>query len=712
MDEILSDTPSGGGFPCPGNQEGQTARQARQPISGTYVGQHGSRRLELRIDLREPDPPGPYVPLNLISGDLFQEVGNEWEYRSSFLVEHPYVHWGTDRVIITGTMSSFRPLEPAPAGHETASRQVLRITIPVSPPQEPPAPAMVEILHWGTYRSTFLCDRVSAFFRTIELEIDRITGTELPRPFNTQAVATRPADLPAFDLDIVRAYQRAGVDLHLLSDEEVFAPAEAGSDLTWTEDELHNAMQHHFSLWRDEPQWKLYLLIATHFWLYPQSLVTGIMYDSQSRDPDDPYPRQGAAVFYSTMKLAEVWGNLPPAEFDRNFLRTCVHELGHALNLLHSFDKDQPASLSWMNYPWRYPYGYNLPPGWDGTQQFWRNCRFEFDLEELRHLRHHALLEVIPGGAAFGALGHDLPAPAPASLQQLAQAPLALYVRTRPERYLFQFAEPVTVELKLKNQSQSPVIVPNMLNPECGLLQLYLRDPRGQVRLYRPLFKLCGQGQTTELPAGEKLYASVFLAYGADGFYFQEPGEYQIWAVYGAGGVRLRSNALRIRVAFPQTAGEEEMALWTFGPDQGHVLYMQGAPHLDEGNEQLREVVERFPDTNLARYIHLCFGYSQAHQFKDLVAGRVRPAQPEAAIQELEQAVSFPPRARQSALDNITHGGAVDLLYELYCQADQPMRARSLLTETVRYFKRLEVRPEVIAELRDRAKAIEVGESR
>ncbi len=681
------------------------ANAVRQFISGTYIGQRGSYRLILRLDLREPIPHGLYRPLNLVSGDFFRDVGGEWDYRYSFIVEHPYIKWGAEETVITGTMAFYRNLEAVTSGVDPFTRQVLRVTIPVLTPHEPAATATVQIIRWGTYKQTFLCDKTSSFLRTIDLEIDRIDGTELPKPFRTVSVRERPADLPDMVLDISGAYRRAGLDLRLLADTEVFASG-AGEDAKWDEDELHHAMQYHFSQWKNEPQWKLYLLIATHFRLYPHSLVTGIMYDNQYRDAEDPYPRQGAAVFYSTMR--EVWSNLSPAQFDRNFLRTCVHELGHALNLLHSFDKDRPDSLSWMNYPWRYPYGYNLPPGWNGTQQFWQQCRFEFDAEELRHLRHDALMEVIPGGAAFGTLAHDIPAPPPASPTNLAQMPVALYVRIRPERYLFHFAEPIHIELKLKNQSSGPMIVPDMLNPEFGLLEIYIRDPRGAVRPYRPLFKVCGEPRMTELPPGEKLFESILVAYGADGFYFEEPGEYQIWAIYTAGGLRLRSNVLRIRVAYPQKPADEEIALYAFGREQGHVLYMRGAAHLTRANDMLREVTERFPNTSLAHYIHYCFGSSQARGFKDLIKGQTQPPQLEQAAQELRKASTLVTinRRKRSLLDNITHGRAVDLLYQVYRQMDEPEEAAPILAETARYFKRMAVKKEVVVKFESQAKAL------
>lgn len=697
MDELVEERPQ--------VDEPSPAGQWRQPISGTYAGTRGLSRLELRIDLREDSPYGLHQPLNLLSGDLFRGDGaGQWDYRSSFIVEHPQVQWGADEVEISGQMLTYRNLDVAGGLSGFLNLQVLKVSIPVHTIHEPAAAATVRIVRWGTFSTTYLCEKTSGLLRTIELEIDRITGTELPRKYNTGLVARRPPDLPALELDIPAAYQRAGIDLRVVCDDEVFAPLDAGADSKWDENELHHAMEHHFSLWRDQPQWKLYLLVATHFKLYPEQLVTGIMYDSGSRDPADAFPRQGVAIFYSTMKLPEVWGELPPPEFDRNCLRTCVHELGHALNLLHSFDKDEPDSLSWMNYPWRYPYGYRLPPGWDGSNDYWQNCRFEFDPEELRHLRHHALMEVIPGGAPFGALGHDLPRATTG--EQLQKDPLALYVRTRPERYLFAFAEPVSVELKLKNQGPAPITVPDMLNPEFGMTTLFIRDPRDQVRAYRPLFKLCGEPHTKELAPGESLYESVFLAFGAAGFYFQEPGEYQVWAVYEAGGLRLRSNPLRIRVAFPHRAGDEHMALLAFDKEQGQVLYMRGAPHLTAGTGQLREVVQRYPTSSLARYIHLCLGEAQAKPFKDIVSGQILPPDLEQAARELERARALPARAKRSTLDNITYGQAVDLLKDIYLKMDKEQQAKKVLTETADYFERMEVKEQVIEDIRAEARAL------
>ena len=57
MDESLFDLPPA--------EDTQPAGPVRPPISGTYVGQRGSSRLELRLDLREQSPQSLYQPLDL-----------------------------------------------------------------------------------------------------------------------------------------------------------------------------------------------------------------------------------------------------------------------------------------------------------------------------------------------------------------------------------------------------------------------------------------------------------------------------------------------------------------------------------------------------------------------------------------------------------------------------------------------------------------------
>ena len=130
-------------------------------------------------------------------------------------------------------------------------------------------------------------------------------------------------------------------------------------------------MVNHFSLFADLPQWRVWLLVAS---AHDQG-YRGIMFDAS-----DAFQRQGCAVFYDAIQGAD------PAS-QRAALRTYVHELGHAFNLLHSWQKDLAdppaplganqgfADLSWMNYPQNY-----LPQGGGagGTAAYWADFQFQF----------------------------------------------------------------------------------------------------------------------------------------------------------------------------------------------------------------------------------------------------------------------------------------------------------------------------------------------
>jgi hypothetical protein len=105
--------------------------------------------------------------------------------------------------------------------------------------------------------------------------------------------------------------------------------------------------------------------------------------------------RQGFAVFrkhqWFTNLPAGAPSNQDEAEAARKFLYTWGHEAGHAFNFLHSWNKNRPDSLSWMNYDWRYD-------NRNGDDSYWSNFRFRFDDEELIHLRHGDRSSVIMGG--------------------------------------------------------------------------------------------------------------------------------------------------------------------------------------------------------------------------------------------------------------------------------------------------------------------------
>jgi hypothetical protein len=135
-----------------------------------------------------------------------------------------------------------------------------------------------------------------------------------------------PDDLQDRQLDYAGAFADAGINLSVSQFGDPVKIDASGLDGRWTDEELHAAMVANFAHHRDDPQWRLYLLFATE---YVNPGVLGIMFDS-----DDASPRQGSAVFANHPMLAG-----QGAARDRDYLFTVVHELGHAFNLLHSFQK-------------------------------------------------------------------------------------------------------------------------------------------------------------------------------------------------------------------------------------------------------------------------------------------------------------------------------------------------------------------------------------
>jgi len=294
----------------------------------------------------------------------------------------------------------------------------------------------------------------------VELEIDRVDGVDPPPVLAVGNNQDSPADLASETVDIGSAFEQAGIDLDVTFDAAPVLPSAAGLDSLWTDEELHAAMETNFSKHQDTPQWRLYLLLATE---YVNPGVLGIMFDA-----DDSAPRQGAAVFANHPILA----GAGPAR-DREYVHTLVHELGHAFNLLHSFQKHlfdgpdlhpRPGSSSWMNYPDLFPYGYAFPEGWNGSDHFWPGFRFTFDRDELEHLRHFHAMGVVMGGEEFGADGHRKYGEFEPVYRD-EQLDFTLWVPDTVE-----FMEVVEGDVRLKNISDRSVDVSSTLAPESGFV--------------------------------------------------------------------------------------------------------------------------------------------------------------------------------------------------------------------------------------------------
>jgi hypothetical protein len=110
----------------------------------------------------------------------------------------------------------------------------------------------------------------------------------------------------------------------------------------------------------------------------------------------------------------------------------------------------------------------------------------------------------------------------------------------------------------------------------------------------------------------------VKLTYGRTGFYFDEPGEYQIRASYqGPGDVLIPSSVHRLRVGHPFSPYEDRMAQDFFSRETGMALYLNGSssPFLSKGMETLQLLADRLSETPVGAHLSLVLAENLARPF-------------------------------------------------------------------------------------------------
>ena len=237
---------------------------------------------------------------------------------------------------------------------------------------------------------------------------------------------------------------------------------------------MHDAMQIHWTKFANKPQWAMWVLFAA---LHEQGTsLGGIMFDDIG-----PQHRQGTAMFNdSFIKNAPAGDPAPAAWVARMKFWTAVHEMGHAFNLAHSWQKalvyqgngpwiplaNEPNARSFMNYP------YNVP---GGQAAFFAN--FEFRFSNGRAAVH------APRAAAVRADGQPgLVRPsrfrARRSRSQHVQN-YTLELRThRHQLDYFEFLELVKAELKLTNTSGQAMLINRSVLENGDGMQVIVRRSR------------------------------------------------------------------------------------------------------------------------------------------------------------------------------------------------------------------------------------------
>jgi hypothetical protein len=595
------------------------------------------------------------------------------------------------------------------------------ITVYQQNPFLPPTLATLVFSGGGATNLTLSPAYQSPYFRDLQMEFDTVTGTTAVTSYDTCSHPNHPATLPCETLSIETVYRRTGFNVTKSGgDGSVPLPGTGtGTGQEWTITEMNDAMKTYWSKYSDYPQWSVWALFAS---MSDQgSALGGIMFDYSGTTQ-----RQGCAIFEDAFISTPPAGEANPDPWvHRMRFWTACHELGHTLNLAHSWVEsqtvgghgpwiplsDEPEGRTFMNYP------YNVN---GGTTAFFSDFAYRFSDQELLFLRHAPARFVEPGYADW----FDHHGFRQASVS--AEPQLALQLRAHRSSMTYSFLEPVYIELKLANVSNSPVLIDEniLLNQEAMTIIVKRRGDRARQRL--PHARYCMQRVTRVLQPGEALYESVLVSVGRDGWEIAEPGRYLVqMALRLPSGEDIVSNMLTLRVSPPKDRAAEVLADDFFDTDVARALASGGTRVMTSAIQTLEEVASQLGDEPVARHAQLALGRPYAYPFKLIEIGgaaarptavvatggriNVLPADLTRASEDMSNALADG-EAAADTLGHIHYRRAVDRLVTVLAEQGADTDAIQTLDDAQSVLSRRGVLASVIAQLEARKAALAAGQ--
>ncbi|MEZ5667181.1 MAG: hypothetical protein R3F55_07070 [Alphaproteobacteria bacterium] len=546
----------------------------------------------------------------------------------------------------------------------------------------------------GGARRTYDLSFVSPYFDPVEFEVDCVSNAGTPvTTHDIGAHPNRPADLPVETISLQTVYQRAGFDVAMSPGGGVIPTSGAGANGTWSDAEMHNAMVAFWSRFADRPQWAMWVLYAAR---HDQGRsLGGIMFDDIGANH-----RQGTAIFTDSFIQDAPAGDANAAAWRRRMVFwTAVHEMGHAFNLAHAWQKalgtpwiplaNAPEARSFMNYPFRVS---------GGQGAFFADFRFRFTDDELVFMRHAPRRFVQMGNEDwFSHHGFED--------SDALTGPRAFQLRLRPNREVnaYRFLEPVNLELKLTNTSSERVEVDDDLLKDGRHIAVIVRRDGGETRKWRPFATYCHEPHNTALKPGESLYGAHMISASTDGWLIDEPGFYTVQAMVLAAGELVVSNVLRIFVGTPADGEETAVAPDYFAEDVGRTLAFAGAPSLERANDTLREVEARCAANPAARHAAVALSNPLLRHFKllqakdrdelEIVAAAERI---DAGAKQQKEALIKQPEAAAQTLGHIAYFGQLNALAEAMSDAGDGKGASQVLESAVSTMKKRKVLDSVV----------------
>jgi len=566
----------------------------------------------------------------------------------------------------------------------------------------------------------YYVEQESIYFRDVEIEVDREDGAVDVEPYNTHTHPDRPADLRAKNLTIENVYAKAGIRITRSAESNIIDTTDAANadgNTRWSDQELHDAMEAHWSAFANRPQWKLWLFIAE---LYADDFTGGIIFDANIDEPGG-VDRQGSAIFtlcpwFHTTTGGYIVDNPPEAEaVQRELFFNTIHESGHAFNLYHPHHGfsatpwDAPdwmpvtqdaQTLTWMAYPEMATQAATGSTDNNATW-FYNNFGFRFDDEDNLFLRHAPASYVQMGNEDWGQNHGRV---SQASLDRR----LELVVRSR--RKIVELGESVFLELRLRNINNKPIMAHSNLDPGDGLIQLAITNPRGERRPFIPFVHTRTRAQQETLEPGGSLYHSVNLAIGKFGFPFKEPGPYRIEASYRNIHGGTAAAIMQVWVRPPANYDDMPVISELFNARIGRVLYVGGSRLMEDVNDKIDWIQGRLGKAHPAKhYLSAIRGMALAQEHKVLRADSNKLSllepEPDKAARMLTPLIENMEAAADS-LGHITYRHIVDTYTKSALDADKKSRALKAQENLLEMLNKRKVVNTVINSVRERVKEL------
>ncbi|MGE0120641.1 MAG: hypothetical protein AB7S71_18370 [Dongiaceae bacterium] len=422
----------------------------------------------------------------------------------------------------------------------------------------------------------------SRYFHPIEFECDTVEGA-----------AASDAPLSIEPAAIEKVFRFAGFNVGKSGGDGII-PMD-GADGTWSDMELHDAMQVYWSRFASRARRAMWLLTAARH--HSGADVLGLMFDDVG-----PNSRPGAALFHeSFIRGAPARDADAAAWAARGRIRTACREMAHAFDPARAWPA-APGTPRWA------------PPG--GAPAFFADFDVCFSDAELMSLRHAPERTAPPaGGDWFDRHGFEQAAVAP-------HPALRLQLRADRATPLFEFLEPVVLELVLTNDSDRPVEVDAGLLAAGDGMIVMIRRGHGPARRWLPYARGCRRAAPRTLAPGESIRRSLFAAAGRNGWDLAEPGAYEVQVALPLPDEDLVSNRFRLRIAVPRSVEEESLAPDFFTDAVGRILAFDGSRALGAGNDVLNEILRRLADRRVAAHAGVALALPLRRGCKRLVLGQ------------------------------------------------------------------------------------------